>query len=346
MKIKQSILSASITAALAMSVAGEAAATVYAGSRLDIDSLFVNVGSAATPQTFNFRLTNTADLASPTIASATCGGVFPSSGTCGGAGDVLNATAANAPGSSGITRADNDMTFFGPGGNYANSDSVIHSAQLIGAGNFTDTDNVAESSLDSALTGGANSEIQSITGFNFTFTVSAPGSLSLSFMADPDMRAFISAFEGAGSSAQANLNTSFTLRQDTDTDAGDGTALGFANWNPQGTAANDCTASGGVTCNEDFDTQDLNIKVGSTTSGVDNAHSYGAGDLGFGDALTQFGISVTNLDAGQWTLAVNEVKSVDLRRQVPEQVSEPGILALVGIGLLGLGMSSRRKKAK
>ncbi len=77
MKMKQSVLAASITAALAMSVAGEAAATVYAGSRLDIDSLFVNVGSAATPETFNFRLTNTADLASPVIAGAICGGVFP-----------------------------------------------------------------------------------------------------------------------------------------------------------------------------------------------------------------------------------------------------------------------------
>ena len=144
-----------------------------------------------------------------------------------------------------------------------------------------------------------------------------------------------------GTEAQANLNTSFSLRQDTDTDAGDGSALGFANWNPQGTAANDCSASGGVTCAEDSDTQDLNINVGSATPGADNAHSFAAGDTGFGDVLTQFGITVGNLDAGQWTLTLNELKSVDLRRQVPE----PGILALVGIGLLGLGMSSRRKKS-
>jgi hypothetical protein len=233
------------------------------------------------------------------------------------------------------------MTFFGPGaGNYANADSVINNAQLVGDAN-TDTDNVAESNLDSALTGGASSEIQSITGFSFSFTVDAPGSLSLAFLADPDMRAFISAFEGAGSSAQANLNTSFTLRQDNDTDAGDGTALGLVNWNPQGTAANDCTASGGPTCTEDNDTQDLNINVGATAPGADNPHSFGAGDSGFGDMLTAFGITVAGIDAGTWTLTLNEVKSVDLRRQVPE----PGILALVGIGLLGLGMSSRRKKA-
>ena len=342
MKIKQSILAASITAALAMGAAGEAAATVYAGSRLDIDNLVIGfAGTPQNPTTFNFRLTNTADLLAPAIATATCGGVFPSNGTCGGAGAplVLNATAANAGGSA-IIRADNDMTFFGPGGNYANSDSVINNAQLVGDAS-TDTDNVAESSLDSALTAGASSEIQSITGFTFQFTVTTPGSLSLAFLADPDVRALVSALEATGSSAQANLNTSFSLRQDTDTDAGDGSALGFANWNPQGTAANDCSASGGVTCAEDSDTQDLNINVGSATPGADNAHSFSAGDTGFGDVLTQFGITVGNLDAGQWTLTLNELKSVDLRRQVPE----PGILALVGIGLLGLGMSSRRKKS-
>lgn len=344
MKIRKSILSASITAALAMSVAGEAAATVYAGSRLDIDALAVAVNPAALahPTNFNFRLTNTADLSAPAIATATCGATLPSIGTCGGAGGglVLNATAANAPGGSGIIRADNDMTFFGPGGNYANSDSVINNAQLVGD-TTTDTDNVAESSLDTALTGGASSEIQSITGFTFQFTIDAPGSLSLSFLADPDLRALISAIEAAGSSAQANLNTSFTLSQQSDTDAADGSALGFANWNPQGTAANDCTSGNGVTCTENFDTQDLNINVGTTTSGTETTHSFAAGDLGFGDVLTQFGITVSGLDAGTWSLTLNEVKSVDLRREVPE----PGILALVGIGLLGLGMSSRRKKA-
>jgi hypothetical protein len=337
MKLKQSVLAASITAALAMGAAGESAASVYAGSRLDIDALTIT-GVANAANTFNFRLTNTADLAAPAIATATCGGTALGGSTCGGAGAplVLNASPANAPGSSGIIRADNDMTFFGPGGNYANSDSVINNAQLVGDAS-TDTDNVAESSLDSALTAGASSEIQSITGFSFSFTIDAPGSLSLAFQADPDMRAFISAFEGAGSSAQANLNTSFTLRQDNDTAGG---TLGLVNWNPQGTAANDCTASGGPTCTEDNDTQDLNINVGATAPGANNLHSFGAGDSGFGDVLTAFGITVAGLDAGTWTLTLNEVKSVDLRRQVPE----PGILALVGIGLLGLGLSSRRKK--
>jgi hypothetical protein len=325
-----------------MGAAGEAAATVYAGSRLDIDNLLIGFsGTPQNPTTFSFRLANTADLTpgGPVFSPGNCGGVFGISNGCGGSGSalVLNAGPANATGGT-IVRADNDMTFFGPGGNYANSDSVINNAQLVGDAS-TDTDNVAESSLDSAFAAGASSEIQSITGFTFQFTVTTPGSLSLSFLADPDIRALVTAAEALGSSAQANLNTSFTLRQDNDNAGG---TLGFANWNPQGTGANDCTASGGVTCSEDSDTQDLNVNVGAATPGSDNAHSFAAGDTGFGDLLTQFGITVGNLDAGTWSLTLNEVKSVDLRRQ---QVPEPGVLALVGIGLLGLGMSSRRKKS-
>lgn len=353
MKIKQSVLAAAVTAALAIGAVGEAAATVYAGSRLDIDNLRINIIPPQLATSFNFDLSNTATLNNVSATSGTgdpllansCGGIPAPTGpnSCGGAGSslVLNAGAANAPGgpAGSAIRLDNVMTFFGPGGDYANSDSVINDAQLVGDG-ATDTDNIAEASLDSLASASARSELQSVTGFRFTFTINAPGSLALSFDADPDMRALVTAAEGIGSTAGANLNTSFSLQQDTDLLGG---TLGSVNWNPQGTSVNDCTTTGGLICTETADTQDLNINVGATTPGASPAvHSFGAGDLLFGDALTAFGISVSNLKAGTWTLTLNEVKSVNLRRV--SAVPEPGALALMGIGLLGLGISARRKK--
>jgi hypothetical protein len=307
---------------------------------LDIDALSVAITPAAgaTAGQFNFNLTNTASLDGAAIGQNSCSGTAPGTGTCGSSGGalVLDANPANGIGSD-LTRTNNSMTFFGPGtgGNYANSDSVINDAQLVGDAS-TDTDNIAEASLDSKFAGAASAEIQSNTGFTFTFDITAAGSLALNFLADPDLRALVSALDAGA--AQANLNTSFTLQQDVDAAGG---SLGFANWNPDGTAVNNCSVGGGVTCTETADTQDLNINVGSTTPGADNTHSFGAGDANFGDALTSFGIIVGNLDAGTWTLTLNEQKSVNLSRQ---QVPEPGILALVGIGLMGLGMSTYRRK--
>ena len=125
------------------------------------------------------------------------------------------------------------------------------------------------------------------------------------------------------------MNASFTLNQNT------GGSI-FVNWNPQGTAANDCIAIGAA-CVETADTQDLNINVGTTVNGVFARSSWDPNVL----TQTPFGISVTGLTAGTYTLTLNEVKSVQLART---PLPEPGTLALMGIGLMGLFASTRRKK--
>lgn len=349
MKIKQTVLAASVSTAIAIGAIGEAAADVYAGSALDIDNLTIDISpsSDARVNSFNFTLENRATLNGVGgIVNETCSGSIGSN-NCGAA-PVLDAVAVNAPGS-GTLRANNSMGFIGSNGtDYANSDSVINTAQLVNVGVApTDTENVAEANLVTGTSASGSSEIQSTTGFTFSFTIDGTtpvelGSFELNFLADPDLMAMIGAGEAAGSSAQANLNTSFTLTQDTGVDGNGNGVLDFVNWNPQGTAANDCAASAGLICTEIADTQDLNINAGVSTSGSESRFSYGAGDLGFGDSLTAFGFRVEGLDAGTWTLTLNEAKSVSLIRST--EVPEPGILALAGIGLLGLGMTGLRRR--
>src|SRR6185437_12073990 len=97
------------------------------------------------------------------------------------------------------------------------------------------TNQIAESLLNSGTTASANAEIQSNTGFTLTFTVTGgTANFSLNFDADPDLQAAIMNELGIGSSAQGNLQTTFTLTQNT------GGTIN-ATWSPQGTAAtNDC----------------------------------------------------------------------------------------------------------
>jgi len=344
MNLKQTALTAALATTMAMA-SGQAAAYVYGAAGLTIDNLSINISpfAAASGFSFAFNQSNLATLngSAPAASSASCNGTpgAPGPGTNNCTATNLNAVAVNAPGST-ILRTDNQTTggefsFLGPlngfTGDFANADTQIVTAELVNIGSPTLTHNVAESLLNTGTDAASNSQIQSRTSFTLNFTVvGGPATFTLAFDADPDLLAAIFGEPGGGG-AQANLTTSFTLTQNTG-------GTGSASWSPQGTAFNDCNASGGITCVETADTQDLNVNVGTATNNTQDPSSWDPNVLN----LTHFGITASGLSAGNYTLVLSDSKSNQLSRVAA--VPEPGVLALLGVGLVGAFATTRRRR--
>lgn len=351
MSNKIKLLTAAVTAALGMGFAGQAAATVFASSSLELDDITIVFGSTpagglpppvgGTPvvavgagnvniNSFQFSVGNTAQLNNGAVVAggAVCSGT-PGTNNCGVAPTLDSpATSIGILRTNNQTSGDGTFTVFGAdSGNWATSDSVIYTSELTN-GQPTDTDQIAQANITTATSGRATSDISSTTGLTLRFTVNGPNptDMTLFFFADPDLTARIINDDGTAYNALSRVSLSVGLNNDNTGDS--------LSWAPQGTSANNCLTSFG-TCYELADAEDLNITVATSTNNTAANHSYGPNAEG--SAFYQ--IYLTGLTAGDWTLQLGSSTTA-----VVSRVPEPATLALLGAGLAGLGFAGRRQR--
>ncbi|HAT31108.1 MAG TPA: PEP-CTERM sorting domain-containing protein [Janthinobacterium sp.] len=323
MKFSQLKLIPAAAALVLMSAAGNASAGAYSYSYDNISGL------AVSNPTGSITIGTSTNLSK---ATATLNGV---SVTTGGAG-VLDAPQATV---GAVTKGQNDFTQQGAVGTYSRGDAQIVSTQFPPAppGSTTQAVNVAESHLATPGTADASGRNGSTTGFSVNFVVGSPtATLQFDFRADPYMQVFLQSLVGPGSSATANLVVTFSIT--------DSTGAIVFNWAPDGQA-------GGILGGTEFaDAATLNTNLSTTNLTAGSLLTYdpsGCGaPTGTGVSTTCggiYGANTSDLTAGAYTLTLNAVESVDL---VKTAVPEPGTLALLGLGMAGLCLVSRRKQAR
>ena len=316
MKFKYAMKAVAAAAVLA-SASFSASAGVVATSVLQIQNFTIQYQAGGLVDFADFSGALIQDFSTNT---ANLTGFTSVSNSATGTGGVMDATQSCL---GGICPGQNVFTHTAPpppaGTQLARADSLLTGAPITGIGQPTGANGstVAEVLLNFNGKGGGVSDI----GLNslFTFAVTTPVALRLDFMADLYLRTFLSADSQFGSSAQAASALSFNIDNL-------GNGANVFQWAPNG-QANGIT--GGT---ENFDGTNLNTSISSLFPGTTNFRDL-AGSQHFQADFT--------LDPGLYTLSINHVTKVDATQVIPE----PGSLALLGLGLIGLAATRRRKAA-
>lgn len=343
MNIKKSILATAVAGFLSVGMIGQASAYTGAGASTEYQDFLISFNQDNTITGFTFTVGASATLNGDNTGSndpdQTCGGLPGPGGTnntCSGGTPTLDIDLQVAPGST-TAHTNNDFTLDGPGvgTTYSYGDSAIIASELV----FTDpTDrdpthagHIAETELNETGTGSADSKILSNTGFNVTFIAGDIGEITIEFIADPSAYAKSDNPDSVFVSANAALEASIRVSG----------ADGEATWSPDGDDTNGCdgTETGVISCTGETDELTLNQVVTIGPGDVDPDEDTFSLDHTF----YNYSITFSGLTSGeQYSLSLSSQNQTAVTKIA--QVPEPGVLALMGISLAGLGVVRRRKK--
>ena len=341
--MKKAIPAALIMAG-AMGMSTNASAAAYA---ISYDNVF-NLAVLSSPFV---PLSDFQTFTATTSVGANLNGVSNSSGNppnSMGAGGPVDAAITWGEGSvfTGGNPVNNAFTAKGMSGNYSYGDAQISATSLrqdsIGApvvlgDGTTQAWNIAEGYIAGNGTADAAGLNGSVTGFNSDLNLQEATAFTFSFNADPYMEVLMSA-DALGGSANANLDVTFTITQIIN---GQGTTV--FEWTPDGVVG-----SGIVNGVEAADAFNLNGSIEVTAPGdtavfdpCGNGTPDGNIARGCANGSNFFSATTGLLAAGRYNISIDMVENIDIRTAVP--VPQPGILALFGLALAGLGASRRRK---
>jgi len=311
--MKQFKLTALLAATLAigLSAAGNAQAGAYAYSENNLlDGFFISNNTA----NFFGRPVNTS------ADSATLSG-SPSAGFSDVGVGLRDAAAANL--GTAVGTADNTFTPLGAGiGTFSRGDAAItqeQAANVINPGTGVHSANVAEGNIDLNGTAEARGNNSSGTFFNVNLLVTTPGTATFQFTFDPVLHVALTGAILPGSLAQAILTASLTITDNT-------TGAVVVSWAPDGTSSVGGTIGGTVAS----DPYSLNKTLSQFLSGSQTVD----------DPLGIFRMTTGILPVGTYNVTAEQSERISLVSQIPE----PATLALLGMGMVGMGFASRRRK--